>query len=101
MNPNARKTWLGTLCLAFILAGTAMPARSADQADATCPANYSAMGSICLNASTGDVVNQSPITQGMSPASASCQAGYELIQSVCISLTTGDVVLTQPASLPK
>ncbi len=76
------------LCLAVAASLLPFPssAQSSDIRNDVCPANYSIMGTICMNAATGDVVNPSNDASRLT-----CRAPYELIQSVCISRSTGDV----------
>lgn len=104
MGHHARKILFGSVCLAFVLFDTPALAQ-APAPDSRCPTGYTAIGTICLDESNGDVVNQLPTTQGMAVQSAQpCESGYELIQSVCISTASGDVQLPSlalPTTLPK
>ncbi len=101
---NTRKILIGTACLAFIVLFDTPALAQAPEQDARCPPRYTAIGTICLDESNGDVVNQLPTTQGMALPSGPCGAGYELIESVCISRTSGDVELPSlpmPQPLPR
>jgi hypothetical protein len=46
-----------------ILAGTAAVAQSSKTARSSCPEGYWQLGSLCLNNSTGDVVDAAPLTE--------------------------------------
>lgn len=103
MGNHTRKILFGSVCLAFILFDAPALAQ-APASDTACPAGYTAFGTICLDESNGDVVNQLPTTQGMAVQSSPCESGYELVQSVCVSRSTGDVELPSlalPTTLPK
>jgi hypothetical protein len=59
----------------------------------SCPAGYWQMESLCLSASTGDVVNASaPVTSPIT-SQLGCRSGYWRFASVCLNLSTGDVEL--------
>lgn len=59
----------------------------------SCPAGYWQTGSLCLSASTGDVVNASaPVTSPIA-SQYGCRSGYWRFAFVCLNLSTGDVEL--------
>lgn len=69
----ARSIRLASLALAFFpLAGEAS-AQSRPGADAACPAGYVVFDAICLNESTGDVVNQRSARYGAPQLPLQCQ----------------------------
>lgn len=91
LSDNGSKVWLGVVGLAFVI--LLAPARSEDSSNGGCPISFILMGAVCLNETTGDVVNPTSSSQTVAVKSPVCQTSYELIQSVCISRLTGDVEL--------
>src|SRR5262245_41694582 len=78
-------------------------AQSQNPTGPRCPAGYWLMGSLCLNSSTGDVVNAEPApasatAQSQNPTSPRCPAGYWLMGSLCLNSSTGDVVNADAAA---
>ncbi len=87
MNGNLFKVRLAII--GIFLAASQIHALSEERPGGSCPTNYTAMGAVCLNEATGDVVNQN----AASYSPPQCRFGYELIQQVCVNLSSGDVEL--------
>jgi hypothetical protein len=65
-----------------------------------CPAGYWLMGSLCLDSSTGDVVNAAPAAPSAIALEPGCPPGYWRLDSLCLSSETGDVELVDEKRWP-
>jgi hypothetical protein len=75
-------------------------AQSQDPASPRCPEGYWLMGSLCLNSSTGDVVNAAPAAPSAITLGPGCAPGYWRLESLCLSSETGDVELVDEKRWP-
>jgi len=92
---------------AAALAGTvialapASPAAHADVASATrCPWGYWLLEPVCINQSTGDVVNASPAAPSPVAWASGCAPDYWRLGDLCLSMQTGDVELVDERQWP-
>jgi hypothetical protein len=66
-------------------------ARAQSPENASCPAGYWLMGTLCLNSATGDVEKAAPAAASQVAAEPGCGRGYSRLGSLCFSSATGDV----------
>jgi hypothetical protein len=92
--------------LAFATVGIVMcwfstaTAQTPDPASLRCPEGYWLMESLCLNGSTGDVVNAAPAAASAVALEPGCAPGYWRLDSLCLSSETGDVELVDEKRWP-
>jgi hypothetical protein len=75
-------------------------AQSQDPASPRCPAGYWLMQTLCLNSSTGDVVNAAPAPASATAFEPGCAPGYWRLGKLCLSSETGDVELVDEKRWP-
>ena len=84
---------IGLVASSFMIA---VPAISQDVSGSQCPAGYWKYGSLCLNDTSGDVVNASRIASGVG-----CARGYWRYGRLCLSSETGDVEIADEQLHPQ
>lgn len=95
----ACKTWLALLGLAlFPLAGQAS-AQSQPAANDICPPRYSVFDSVCLNETTGDVVNQRSVQHNEARGTPQCPPAAMDASSSCVDPATTGTQDTASANL--
>jgi hypothetical protein len=81
-------------------------AQSRDPTNTRCPAGYwmleskSLVEPLCLNNTTGDVVNAEPAAASRIVLERGCAPGYWRLDSLCLNSETGDVELVDEKRWP-
>ena len=89
-------TLIATLCIS-----TATTTQAQQSAQPRCPAGYWLLEPVCLNQTTGDVVNAGPLSVFRISLEAGCEPGYWRLADVCLNSATGDVILVDLQKWPE
>jgi hypothetical protein len=84
----ACKIWLASFGLTFLPLAGQVSAQSQAAPDAVCPPGYVVFESVCLNETTGDVVNQRSAKYNASQSPLQYRPGSTVVISSCVDLAT-------------
>jgi hypothetical protein len=99
MHQNSTRLAFSTIGIVMCWFSTAT-AQSQDPASPRCPEGYWLMESLCLNGSTGDVVNAASAAASAMAVEPGCAPGYWRLDRLCHSSETGDVELADEKRWP-
>lgn len=79
--------------MAMVVALASLAAHAGDAFPERCPPGYWLLDPVCIDRSSGDVVNASPAKSSPAAPAPGCAPDYWRLGKLCISLQTGDVEL--------
>lgn len=100
MHKCSTRLVFATIGIAVCCFSTSATVQSQSPTNLRCPAGYWPMESLCLNNSTGDVVEASPAAASRTALELGCAPGYWRLDTLCLSASTGDVELVDEKQWP-
>ena len=87
-------------CMAIALALASTTAHADDASATRCPSGYWLLEPVCINQSTGDVVNALAAAPSTVALASGCAPDYWRLGNLCLNLQTGDVELVDERQWP-